>query len=107
MTFPDVTDKRIHFVKRSDVKSIVNRGSKDGELPIPDRESMQREALQIYLDDFKTKICNLKLSEYCDIEFITDRIILIYGSLSNSLIGTAELGYTSSTWPCKELITVR
>lgn len=110
MAYPDVT--RLHIkttIKKGSLQSFANLSSVEGGLLVLDHESMQSEALSIYLNCYKNKLCELELSSDCNIEYATMKIVSIYLNLSNPLVGASDeshRGTWRSTWSCKELPTV-
>ena len=107
MAYPNVFNEKIVFFKGA-VQSIA-KFTKENEFLVLDREFMQKEALHIYLDCFKTKLCECQLSADHNIEYTTEKILKIYFALSNTLVGASNekhRGSWRSTWPCKELLPV-
>ena len=108
MAYPNAVNKKIAFYNGT-VQSIAKSSAKESEFLVLDRESMQREALFIYLDNFKTIVCECKLSAEHNIEYTTEKILKIYWALSNTLVGASNEKFRETwrtTWPCKELQAV-
>lgn len=107
MAYPNVFNKKIVF-RQGTVQHLADSNAIENEFLVLDRESMQKEALYIYLDCLKDKLCEWKLSRDHNIEDTTEQILKIYWALSNTLIGASEKlqGTWRTTWSCKELLPV-
>ena len=103
MAYPEVTYKAV-IVGRS-IESIIQQ-TKGGELEIPNHEFMQADALEIYLDGCKIKLCSLSCY---NVEDTTKKILQIFNFLNKpTLCGSEEQhrGLIRRIWPCKNLNTV-
>ena len=78
MVFPEVQNPT--FVTKF-IKAITT--ATPNETLMPDYKAMQKEALYVYIDRYKTILCTLNLSQICNIEFISERIVKILRDLSN------------------------
>lgn len=110
MAYPDVTNNQKITIKKGSLRSFANSSSVESGLLILDRESMQTEALCVYLTCYRDKLCNLELSSDCNIEQTTQEMVGIYFMLSNTLVGASDENFRGtwrSTWPCKELPMVQ
>lgn len=108
MIYPEVINKLVAF-KKGTVTSVAKLNAEENEFLVLDRESMQKEALYLYLNYFKTKLCSFELSADCNIEYLTNEILRIYWALSNTLVGASQEKFKGTwrrTWPCKELYSV-
>ncbi len=105
IAYPEVASKTT-IIKGLPIKEI---GLVDNELLIPDHETMQAEALGVYLHGYRTKLCGFDLSKLCDIEYTTRKIVKIYRALNNFAIGAREethRGGRHFIQSCKELHAV-
>ena len=86
-------------------KWIYSSESPKNEIVVADHNSMQLEALKIYLGQLKDNLCQCKLSTTFNVEVATKEALHVYKALSQPLV--LVHGYSKiSTWPCKELFEV-
>ena len=98
IAFPEETSKAVDFIPKALFKFTA---TSENRLSVPEREVMQSKALMIYLDGFKTKLANNNLSGLCNIEYVSQRMLMIYDQLSDSVISNRE--GPRITWRCNEL----
>ena len=107
MAYPDVPNNIMKTVFKTASIAECRHDSVDSCLVVPDHASMQSEALGVYLDCYKNKLCSLEeISLDCKIERIYHKIVTIYSMLSNSEICSSDesiRGPWRSRWLCPEL----
>ena len=63
------------------VNFFVGQSSKEEALYVPDHDTMQEKALEIFLENYRSNLVNLELSHHLDIIQITKRIAHIFRQL--------------------------
>lgn len=77
MAYPETKSKNI-FVRGW--KFITGQSSKD-DLYIPDHDSMQEKAMEVYLDCYKKSLTECDLSHHLDVVQIAEKIAYIFQHL--------------------------
>ena len=63
------------------VNFFVGQSSKEEALYVPDHDTMQEKALEIFLENYRSNLVNLELSHHLDIVQIAKRITHIFRQL--------------------------
>ena len=59
------------------------KSTTQNEMMVPEYKVMQTEALSLYIGRYKSKLGTFELSQACNIEFISERMVKILRDLSN------------------------
>lgn len=96
MVYPETKTKNI--LSRA-WNFVVGQSSKGDSLFIPDHDSMQEKALEVYLDTYRKNLIECELSHHLDIVQIAEHVYHIFKQLHKQKISESR----ESEWKAEKL----